>query len=264
MIHININALDLPTFSAKNCRAFGTTRLDPFDTQVISSAFDAFNLGLHVGDNNAQVMANRQKLQRLLPEKTDIQWMDQVHGSTVLSVDTVEHFSPQVDALITRKPRLALAVMTADCLPIVLSSTLGDEIAVIHGGWRSLAGNIIAHTIEKMQTPPHLLEAYLGACIQQAAFEVRSDVYQAFERLSPDCLTAFLPVEQEISTSIGTAQHFLASLPQIASLLLQQQGVNHIVNNGGCTFQEPERYYSFRRDEKTGRMATIAWLKAIS
>lgn len=228
--------------------AFTTTRHHPFDQKQSSAPFAYFNLGQHVGDDVETVNKHRQCLTRLLPQNTKIQWLEQVHGADVVDVDQVISTPVVADAAITRERHIALAIMTADCLPILLATTTGHEIAAIHGGWRSLAGNIIANTVNKMSASPTELCAWLGPCIGPTAFEVGDDVRQIFLALSPDFASAF------IATGY---QRYLANLPEIAKIQLQQMGVSDINQLAHCTYNMPEHYYSYRRDKITGRMASI-------
>lgn len=230
--------------------AFTTTRDHPFQNNraTFSSPFDHFNLGLHVNDNPEQVLANRATLKNLLKPHVDIQWLEQVHGHHVITIDKVLSRTPKADAAYTNKKNIALAIMTADCLPILISTTSGNEIAVVHGGWRPLAQNILAHTLTKFTSPMAQLHAWLGPCIGQEHFEVGADVKAAFMQQSAIFASAFKPI---------ATNKYLADLHLIAQLQLTELGVKHIYQQADCTFAQNKQYYSYRRDQQTGRMASI-------
>lgn len=228
-----------------------------------TSPYGDFNLGLHVGDNATRVTHNRNELKQFinqqlltnrvasdttLVEEVKIQWLQQVHGTEVAIVTVVDEQAMIADASITTQKNVALAIMTADCLPILLSHKEGTEIAAIHGGWRPLAGNIIAKTIAKMHSNPAELVAWLGPCIGKDAFEVGSEVKQAFTQLDMTFNNAFLKQKNG---------KYLANLQQIARLQLESLGVTVIASLAACTYQETEKYYSYRKEQKTGRMASL-------
>ena len=229
-----------------------------------TSPYDFFNLGEHVGDSVKSVVANRSILPKYLvaqqssPDdvlanqalpKVKIQWLTQVHEADV--VDVVVHSdTPYVaDAVITRQANLALAVMTADCLPILLVAKDGSEVAAIHGGWRPLAKNIIKNTLMKMTTSPQELYAWLGPCISQKAFEVGHEVKAAFIHQDEVFAKAFID-----STS---SERCLADLHEIARLQLMALGVTDISALPHCTYSQQLEYFSYRREGVTGRMASV-------
>ena len=222
------------------------------------SEFNAFNLGDHVGDCATAVAQNRKSLHKYLPSKTKIQWLDQVHGNNVAVLEKHNNTPIVADAAITRNRHIALAIMTADCLPILLSNKKGSEIAAIHAGWRPLAANIIEQTISTMLSPPEEIIAWLGPCIGVKAFEVGEDVKQEFCKISPKFIAAFQPITQ-LSDDIKPLK-YLANLPLIAELQLFALGVKSVAKLAECTFEQSDKYYSYRRDGKTGRMASVICL----
>jgi len=247
---INRSTLHSIDWSAQACLAFTTTRVHPLKdpSAAIEDHYGGFNLALHVGDNTQRVLDNRALLQKFLPEGCQLQWLTQVHGATVITVTKVTAQAITADAQITRERHIALAIMTADCLPILLAAADGSEVAAIHGGWRSLSQQIIANTIQAMTTPANKLVAWLGPCIGQLAFEVNDEIKAIFVAQNPALLAAFMP---------SKAGHCLASLPFIAQQQLQQCGVANINALSHCTFSQYHQYYSYRRESVTGRMATI-------
>ncbi len=223
------------------------------NTQLVSNVnYAHFNLALHVGDIEHNVINNRQQLLQTLPATQHIQWLNQVHGSEVA---TIEQFSPEAitaDASITRCKNLAMAIMTADCLPILLSNVQGTEIAAIHGGWRCLAANIIAKTLSAMHSNNDQLIAWLGPCIGTAHFEVGAEVRSAFVNISPELSHYFCK---------NKVDRFQADLAGIAVFLLQQSGIVQINRSDECTVSQANKYFSFRRENKTGRMASVIVLQ---
>lgn len=239
----------LPT-SAKN-----TILADNIQTSIgpSLSMFDAFNLGDHVDDCPNTVTQNRKSLLAYLPVATKIQWVTQVHGNNVVVVEQ-HHDKPLVaDAAITRNKKIALAIMTADCLPILVSNSDGSEIAAIHAGWRPLAANIIERTLKLMHSPVNELYVWLGPCIGEHVFEVGEEVKHAFCQNSIKYKQAFKPVSSEK----GDKKKYLANLHMMAQLQLLDLGVKNISALDECTFSLNQKYYSYRRDGLTGRMASI-------
>lgn len=221
-------------------------------TSSLLPCYDHFNLGLHVNDELESVLNNRQHLLNTLPEKTKIQWLNQVHGNEVALISHHSLKPIQADASVTRNKHLALAIMTADCLPILLANQTGTEIAAIHAGWRPLADNIILKTLAKMQSKPHELTVWLGPCIGQANFEVGVEVKQAFLGLSVELSRFFV---------INNNGRYQANLAGIASMLLAKAGIRSIKSADQCTFEQKDTYYSYRREQQTGRMASVIFIK---
>ena len=256
------------TWPVQNVLAFTTTRHHPVisgnkpvyshclnsehDNLAESSPpFDSFNLGIHVGDNNVQVQKNREVLIEFLPEQSAIQWLDQVHGAKVVEINSISNEPVTADAVFTREKQIALAIMTADCLPLLLSTKTGEVIAAIHGGWRPLAQNIIKHTVNKMAVSVEYIYAWLGPCIGNKVFEVGADVRDHFLVHSKSFIPAFSRVTDKTPTK------YYADLQLIAQLQLQQLGINNINLLSHCTYTMNKEYYSYRRDGTTGRMVSI-------
>ena len=264
------NILDIEWPTSK-VLAFTTTRLPAINlpsstnssrsllnTEHLRSAFTAFNLGDHVGDCAEVVTRNRASLLEYLPKNIRIQWLEQVHGNHVADIQKYEKTPIIADAAITRNRHIALAIMTADCLPILLSNKEGSEVAAIHGGWRPLAANIIEQTIGKMKSSANDIYAWMGPCISSEAFEVGEEVKQTFCLISDDFESAFQPVQRRDKID---ENKFLADLQLIALIQLTALGVKDITKLKQCTYTNSKRYYSYRRDGKTGRMASVICLK---
>ena len=245
-----------------NVLAFTTTRLHPQKHTISQNSkikpYSEFNLGEHVGDNLDQVKSNRKHLLNNLPPHSKIQWLEQVHGNNVVIIDSHSPISLIADAAITQQKNISLAVMTADCLPILLTAADGSEIAAIHGGWKPLVKNIIENTINRMLTPNKNIIAWLGPCIGKAAFEVGEEVKLAFESQSESFSSAFSIIStNQVSTNNKHEVKYLANLAMIAKIQLEKLGVNQVHHLDHCTYTDEQQYFSYRRDNVTGRMASI-------
>lgn len=256
-----------PTWHAPaNVGAIQTTR----HGGVSAAPFDSLNLGFHVADNPSHVAQNRALLNAQLPNPAI--FVEQVHGNKVLHVDENfnHHATYQADGLYTQLPLMPLAMMTADCLPILLTNTTGEEVAALHGGWRGLAAGIITTGVKCFASPASTLVAWLGPAIGKHVFEVGSEVKQAFCQLDAAFGSAFAPALtlQQANKQVKE-QKYLADIQQLGSILLQQAGVTRISALKHCTYSQLEshthgqsqRYFSYRREGQTGRMASVIWRK---
>jgi polyphenol oxidase len=208
-----------------------------------------FNLGDHVGDDARAVAENRRhlKVEARLPAEPS--WLRQVHGTAVMDLDRLDTQGP-ADAAVTRVPGKVCAILTADCLPIVLVTQSGDGVAAAHAGWRGLAAGVIEATVRALDTPGENLLAWLGPAIGPRHFEVGAEVREAFLKGDPEAAAAFEP---------NARGRFMADLPQLARRRLENLGVSRIYGGGECTFAQADRYYSHRREGITGRQATLIW-----
>ncbi|TWX50676.1 peptidoglycan editing factor PgeF [Colwellia hornerae] len=246
-----------------NVLAFTTTRLHPQKETLspnhsYSSVYDQFNVGTHVGDNLERVNRNRHSLLAYLPKKTNIQWLEQVHGNKVVTIESHSITPLVADAIITRQKNIALAVMTADCLPILLTAVDGSEIAAIHGGWKPLAKNIITNTVNDMQTANENIIAWLGPCIGEYAFEVGEEVKCAFESQSEKFTSAFSVTREQLTLPKPADNgKYLANLAMIAKIQLNALGIHQVKHLNHCTYADEQQYFSYRRDTITGRMVSI-------
>lgn len=230
-----------------NVGACFTTRLGG----VSRAPWDSFNLGAHVGDDADAVTENRARLQRALGLETPPCWLQQVHGIEVLRL-TAPGAGRQADAAITAVPGLACVVMVADCVPILLCSRDGHEVAAVHAGWRGLAGGIIARAVAAFRAPPAALLAWVGPCIGAAAYVVGDDVRAALDAATPAATACFTPA--------ATGWH--CDLAALAARQLGGAGVGTCTVAGTCVHDDATHYYSYRRDGRTGRMAALIWLKS--
>lgn len=209
-------------------------------------AYAGLNLGDHVGDDAEAVRANRRQLRDGLGLPAEPVWLRQVHGARVL--DAAGAAGQEADGAFTARCGEVCAVMTADCLPVLLCSLDGERVAAVHGGWRSLAAGILETTVVAMGTTR--LMAWLGPAIGPAAFEVGGEVRAAFTARDAALAGAF--------RAVGDDQ-WLADIYAIARRQLQVLGVSECYGGGYCTHGDPERFFSYRRDGVTGRMATLIW-----
>lgn len=232
--------------------ALQTTRLGG----VSLPPYDSFNLGSHVGDQALSVTANRQRLSAFVPSEPI--WLEQVHGTQVVLAEQAGSL-PRADACISRSSNAVCAVMTADCLPVLLCDDAGTVVGATHAGWRGLLAGVIEATVQAMQVEPQSLMAWLGPAIGPQAFEVGETVRTAFIQDDPNASADFVPVLKD-SESQETEEKFFANLDGLARRRLNKLGIQRIHGGHFCTYSDPERFYSYRRDGVTGRMATLIWL----
>lgn len=244
-------ALLVPEWPAPSrVRALMTTRAGG----VSGGVFASLNLGTHVGDHPAHVAENRGRLQQGVDKP--LAYLNQVHGTKVVqaasALQALQQGTPlEADASVNTDGSAACVVMTADCLPVLLCDTEGRVVAAAHAGWRGLAGGVLENTVAAMRTDPGRLMAWFGAAIGAEAFEVGAEVRAAFVAQHPDAAQAF--------TDIGEDK-FLADIYALARLRLNACGVTAIYGGTHCTVLERERFFSYRRDGQTGRMAAAVWL----
>jgi len=241
----------------KHIKAYSTTRhLATSATGSISATgmqkYPSFNLALHVNDHHAQVARNRALLAEHLQLPNAPVWLNQVHGTTVVDLDRkiTPTTLPKADGSYTRHANQICVIMSADCLPILLTDTQGTQVAALHAGWRGLASGIIENLLKKWPSPLNRVIAWLGPAIGPASFEVGAEVRQAFITQDSDAKKAFHPSHNE---------KWLANLYLLAKQRLKSRGINHIYGGDYCTFNESSRFFSYRREGQTGRMASLIW-----
>ena len=244
---INCESLLIPEWPAPlNVLAVSTTR----HGGVSMPPYDSFNLAEHVGDDPRSVAENRRCLTALAGLPREPAWLEQVHGIEVVAADLVTQ-PIAADAAFTRKAAYPCVVMTADCLPVLFCDRAGTVVAVAHAGWRGLAGGVLAATVAKLETMPAQLLAWLGPAIGPQSFVVGPEVRAAFVALRADHAEAFQP------TATG---RWLADLYHLARQQLHHLGIEAVYGGVHCTMNEPERFFSYRREHCTGRMASLIWL----
>ncbi len=214
--------------------------------------YDANNLGLHVGDDETAVRTNRQSLVAALKLPKEPEWLEQIHSNHCVVVE--EDKNRTADAAVTRSSAHPLAIMTADCLPIMLCNKQGTEIAAIHSGWRGLVNGVIENTLNKMQSSPEQLMAWIGPAICQSCYEVGGEVLDAYHNRYSFASKGFQP----------KGEKWLANLSLLAELVLNSLGILAVYQSNICTFEQKNAFYSYRREAQTGRMATLIWLNDIN
>lgn len=210
------------------------------------------NLGDHVGDDVVAVQRNRLIVRQQCPG--DPVWLKQVHGTQVVNAATVSGV-PEADASFTTQAGVVCAILTADCMPVLLCDRHGSVVAAAHAGWRGLAAGVLENTLSAMRgTGASDIMAWLGPAIGPQNFEVGADVVAAFARLGLAAERAFVPLA-------GRPGKFLADLPQLTRCVLNKQDVTLLSGGNECTVSDAKRFYSFRRDGTTGRMASLIWIR---
>lgn len=239
----------IPQWAApSNIRAFSTLRIGGVSTGPYAS----LNLGLHVGDEMTHVVENRLRVQQALAVPAAPVWLNQVHGVDVVKLDKYPPENDCADASFSYQQGTVCVVMTADCLPVLLCDRSGHKVAAVHAGWRGLANGVLEATVEAMRVDGGDLLAWLGPAIGANSFEVGTEVVDAFVSKLSETEQAFKPH--------GTK--WLADIYGLARQRLARLGVGDISGGDYCTFSEPERFFSYRRDGVTGRMATMIWMDA--
>lgn len=220
--------------------------------------FDSLNLGIHVGDDPAAVQSNRLSLAGVLPANPV--WLNQVHGVDVLQADRVQSDQEPVtaDAAVTTRTRQVLAILTADCMPVVLADTRNRILGVAHAGWRGLARGVLAHTVQEMAMRTDgqsRIHAWIGPGIGPDAFQIGPEVRETFLEIDGR-------LEKFFRRDSSQQGKWLADLPGIARWQLLQLGACDVQWCGLCTMGDPDnRFFSYRRDGQTGRIATLAWIE---
>jgi len=239
-------------------RAFQTIRAGGVSAGAFGLAAGrpgGLNLGAHVGDAPEAVAENRARLAAAVPGP--VRWLQQVHGCAVHDADApwAADGPPVADAAITCRPGTVLAIMTADCLPVLLADTRGDGVGIAHAGWRGLAAGVIEATVDALRARVGgraELVAWLGPAIGPRAFEVGEDVRLAFRDADAAAQQAFVP---------GPAQgKWFADLYALARIRLAGRGIVRVAGGDRCTVEDVERCYSHRRDRRSGRMASLVWI----
>lgn len=242
----------------KNIRAFTTLRNG---MGVSKPPFDQFNLGNRnsdQGDNPVAVEKNRELLMQAFSLPAPPHWLRQVHGVDVLRFDGTPKPSgdyhqdePVADASVTSQKNIVLSILTADCLPALFCNKDGTEVAAAHAGWRGLAAGILENTVRSMNSEPENIMVWLGPAAGPLAYEVGAEVRDAFVKADNHAEVAFIPAREN---------HWKVDLYQLARLRLQGMGVTSIYGGEHCSISESDKFFSHRRDQQTGRMASVIWM----
>ncbi|WP_123101307.1 peptidoglycan editing factor PgeF [Acidithiobacillus sulfuriphilus] len=219
---------------------------------VSAEPYASFNLGEHVGDDAQRVAENRVRLQQQLGLPRPPAWLTQVHGTRVVELHGTEQCPLEADGAVTSQRGVVLAVLTADCLPVLACRRDGQRIGVFHAGWRGLLGGILEAGMAAMGTSPDEVLIYLGPAIGPSRFEVGAELREAFAAHDSTAQDCFHP---------GRDGRWLADIYALARQRLARAGVPAAAISGGeyCTVMEAERFFSYRRDGRCGRMATVIW-----
>lgn len=235
---------------ANNIRALTTLKRGGYSR----GAYQGLNLATHVGDEPAAVHINRRLLASNLNLPTEPRWLTQVHGTTVAYAHELSHAATEADAVVSHTAGEVCAILTADCLPVLLCNTTGTRIGAVHAGWRGLAAGVIEAAVKQLQCSADTLMAWLGPAIGPDVFEVGKEVVDAFQKKHKHANKAF----KKTSTN-----KWHADIYELAKIRLQDLGITKIYGGDHCTYSE-DRFYSARRSSHkhsapTGRMATLIW-----
>jgi len=235
----------VPDWPVDRCvRGFATTRAGGAGTGPYAS----LNLGAHVGDEPAAVAENRRRLVAALGLPGEPRWLTQVHGSRVARAESLDHDDvPEADAVVCRTRGIVCAVLTADCLPVLLADRRGSVVAAVHGGWRGLAAGVLEAALAAMDRPATELCAWLGPAISGAVYEVGGEVRERMLEADDDTAACFAPARPG---------HYLLDLRGVARVKLRRAGVPAVHGGLWCTLGMPRWFFSYRRDGRCGRMAT--------
>lgn len=228
----------------RRVRAYCTTRVGGFSV----GEFASLNLANHVGDEPDAVRRNRDRLLAALCVPREPLWLGQVHGCDVVEASTVRE-GHRADGAWTAEEGIVCAVLTADCLPVLLCDTSGEFVAAVHAGWRGLAGEILPAAVSALPVAPSAILAWIGPGIGTDAYEVDGEVREAFAG-DRALRGAFRPARHG---------HWHMSLDTVARIQLEQAGVGGVFGGEFCTYSDQERFFSYRRDGRCGRMATLIW-----
>lgn len=230
---------------------------------VSAAPFDSLNMGSAVGDSPEAVAENRRLVQEALRLPVEPQWLEQVHGTHVVALGSAMASDgntmvamaggavPKGDASVAREPRRVCAIRVADCMPVLFAARDGGAVGAAHAGWRGLAGGVLEATVQRMGVPASQLIAWMGPAIGQANFEVGEDVRLAFTGADPGAALAFVP---------NARGRWQCDLYALARRRMSAMGVSAVYGGGWCTFADPERFFSYRRNSQCGRMAALIWM----
>ena len=251
-----MNLIKLDWDAPPHIHALVSTRLGG----VSQPPYDTFNLAEHVGDRLEYVAQNRRLLRAHLPSEP--LWLKQIHSS-IVSTPAERSNHPnrpiEADGIVTTKPDEVLAIMTADCLPVLFAANDGSVIGAAHAGWRGLSSGVLENTVDAMLSlSPHLssadLFAYLGPAIGPSIYEVGEDVFKTFQECS------IKPNGNDFVAIPNKRGKYLVNLYSLAKARLKLVGIDRVDGGGSCTYLDQDRFFSYRRDGITGRFASFIWI----
>ena len=223
---------------------------------VSEAPFDSLNVGALAGDVAEHVAENRRRVRLALGLRNEPVWLNQLHGAQVLDLDPLAPqpaatAAPSADAAVTHCAGRVCAITVADCLPVLFAARDGRTVGAAHAGWRGLAGGVLEATVRALAVPASTLMAWLGPAISQRYFEVGEDVRTAFRAHDPQSATAFAP---------NARGRWQCDLYALARSRLAALGVSAVYGGNHCTYAERQRFFSYRRDGRCGRMAALIWI----
>jgi YfiH family protein len=213
-------------------------------------SYSSFNLATHTGDDPEAVSANRRLLRDHFSLPSEPVWLEQVHSNRIVYADAASRGAP-ADGSWCDTRACVCAVMTADCLPVLICDRNGSKVAAVHAGWRGLHAGVVSNTVTRLECDPAELLVWLGPAIGPRAFEVGAEVVQAFTDTNPQNTVAFRQTDE---------RHWMCDLYELARIELAGFGIRAVYGGNECTFTDSARFYSYRRDGDTGRMASLIWL----
>ena len=213
--------------------------------------YNSWNLADHVSDEKQHVEQNRALLKQRLKLPDEPAWLQQVHGDRVISIQDTPLPDNEADGSYTQRINTICCVMTADCLPVLITNREGTEVAAVHAGWRGLAAGVVESALEKFTSPRQEILVWLGPAIGPTVFEVGEEVRAAFLEHDPGAEQAFRPEK---------SNKLLADIYQLARQRLHMAGISSVFGGQYCTYTDEERFFSFRRNPITGRMASLIWI----
>ena len=247
-------------FAPKNVRALTTTRMGG----VSMPPFESLNMGGRTGDNINDVAENRKRLITAEQIPSEPYWLNQTHSTVALDISQIKLQPPtgivnnkqifEADAAYTHQAKQVCVVLTADCMPLLFCSSKGDEVAAAHAGWRGLCNGILEETVKKFSCKPSEIMVWMGPAISAKKYEVGEEIKKQFEVIDPEAKSAFKLINIP-------EQKYLADLYLIAKQRLNSIGVNKIFGGDYCTYTEQDKFFSYRRENRTGRMASMIWFE---
>ncbi len=229
-----------------NVHALSTLRTGGYS----SGPYTGFNLATHTGDDPVTVLSNRVLLREHFSLPAEPVWLQQVHSNRIITAEPGK-VGDEADGSWTSRVGCVCVVMTADCLPVLICNQQGSKVAAVHAGWRGLHAGVVTNAIRGLESDPAELMVWLGPAIGPEAFEVGAEVFRAFTDCNAENTSAFRRKDD---------QHWLCDLYQLARIELSSQGVTSVFGGNECTYTDEQRFYSYRRDGDTGRMASLIWL----
>lgn len=230
-----------------NVKALATLRAGG----VSEGPYASLNLATHVGDRAEHVARNRALLREAAQLPTEPVWLEQVHGTTVWNAAQESGSPPTADAAFATARHRICTIMTADCLPVLFCDLDGQVVGAAHAGWRGLAGGVLDATVAAMSVPASRVVAWLGPAIEQSAFEVGAEVRDQFMARTQKHADAFVRNARE---------RWQADIYRLARVELERMGIAGVYGGAFEVFADADRFFSYRREKHTGRMATMVWI----